>query len=243
MKRGVAPSVRGHRRSPAARFVSATRRTRVSCNASRLARACAAARSPWRLLRTTPLLTPSFGRVFFLPRRSGVRKPDAEERTDLPAPAVGVTPQPGRSIAVAAGGCFWSVELAFQRTPGVTRTAVGYCQGATPNPTYESVCSGRTGHTEAVLIEYDPAVVSYDSLCDVLWSKIDATQVRMRYGCRATLALVLISALSSLQPARRTARGATSGASTAPVCTTLTMRSAPLPSPAAPRSRRAWAAR
>ena len=114
--------------------------------------------------------------------RSGPRKPDAEERTDLPAPAVGVTPPPGRAVAVFAGGCFWSVELAYQREPGVTRTAVGYCQGQTTNPTYEQVCSGRTGHTEAVLVEYDPAVVSYERLCEVLWSKIDATQANGQGG-------------------------------------------------------------
>jgi peptide-methionine (S)-S-oxide reductase len=117
-----------------------------------------------------------------LRRRSGPRKPDAEERTDLPAPAVGVTPPPGRAVAVFAGGCFWSVELAYQREPGVTRTAVGYCQGQTPNPTYEQVCSGRTGHTEAVLVEYDPSAVSFERLCDVLWSKIDATQANGQGG-------------------------------------------------------------
>jgi peptide-methionine (S)-S-oxide reductase len=69
------------------------------------------------------------------------------------------------------------VELVFQREPGVTRTAVGYTQGKTANPRYEEVCSGRSGHTEAVLVEFDPAVVSYEKLCELLWSKIDATQV------------------------------------------------------------------
>lgn len=134
----------------------------------------------------------------------GARKPDAEERSDLAAPAPGVAVPAGKALAVVAGGCFWSVELAYQREPGVTRTAVGYCQGArlalllrcfsatharapsragtTPNPTYEATCSGRTGHTEAVLVEYDPAAVSYDRLCDVLWSKIDATQANGQGG-------------------------------------------------------------
>jgi peptide-methionine (S)-S-oxide reductase len=109
--------------------------------------------------------------------RSASRKPDAAERTDLPAPAPGVTPQAGRKLAMFAGGCFWSVELVFQREPGVSRTAVGYTQGKTANPRYEEVCSGRSGHTEAVLVEYDPALVSYERLCELLWSKIDATQV------------------------------------------------------------------
>ena len=61
-----------------------------------------------------------------------------------------------------------SVELAYQRTPGVTRTSVGYCNGHTENPTYEQTCSGRTGHTEAVLVEYDPALTSYEKLVGVL---------------------------------------------------------------------------
>jgi hypothetical protein len=87
--------------------------------------------------------------------------------------------------ATFAAGCFWSVELAFQRVPGVTKTAVGYTGGKTVNPTYSEVSSGTTGHTEAVQLEYDPAEVSYKQLLDVFWKKHDPTQVnrqvRLRY--------------------------------------------------------------
>jgi peptide-methionine (S)-S-oxide reductase len=67
-------------------------------------------------------------------------------------------------------GCFWGIESAFQQVPGVTATAVGYAGGTLPNPTYEQVCSDRTGHAEVVHVEYDPSVVSYDELLRVFWS-------------------------------------------------------------------------
>lgn len=78
--------------------------------------------------------------------------------------------------ATFAAGCFWSVELAYQRVPGVVKTAVGYTQGHVENPTYKQVCSGRTGHAEAVLVDYSPSQVSYGQLLDVFWKKHDPTQ-------------------------------------------------------------------
>ena len=69
--------------------------------------------------------------------------------------------------ATFAGGCFWGLELAYQREPGVVGTAVGYTQGETDEPTYEAVCSGTTGHTEAVQVVYDPRVVGYERLCEL----------------------------------------------------------------------------
>jgi peptide-methionine (S)-S-oxide reductase len=78
--------------------------------------------------------------------------------------------------ATFAAGCFWSVELAFQRVPGVTKTNVGYTQGKTKNPTYREVCSGQTGHVEAVQVEFNPAETSYKALLDVFWKKHDPTQ-------------------------------------------------------------------
>jgi peptide-methionine (S)-S-oxide reductase len=78
-------------------------------------------------------------------------------------------------------GCFWGAERAFWQTPGVWTTAVGYSGGFTPNPTYEEVCSGRTGHTEAVLVVFDPAVIDYAALLKVFWEGHNPTQ-GMRQG-------------------------------------------------------------
>ena len=78
-------------------------------------------------------------------------------------------------------GCFWGAEKGFWRLPGVVTTAVGYAGGETPNPTYQETCTGRTGHTEIVLVVYDPARVSYEALLKVFWENHDPTQ-GMRQG-------------------------------------------------------------
>ena len=87
----------------------------------------------------------------------------------------------GLEQAVFGLGCFWGAERVFWEAPGVYTTAVGYAGGETPNATYEEVCSGRTGHTEAVLVVYDPEKVSYADLLRVFWEGHDPTQV-MRQG-------------------------------------------------------------
>ena len=87
----------------------------------------------------------------------------------------------GMQTAVFGAGCFWGVEKVFWETPGVYSTAAGYAGGYTPNPTYEEVCSARTGHTEAVLVVYDPAVISYEQLLKEFWEEHDPTQ-GMRQG-------------------------------------------------------------
>jgi peptide-methionine (S)-S-oxide reductase len=87
----------------------------------------------------------------------------------------------GMQQAVFAMGCFWGAERKFWEAPGVWTTAVGYAGGSTPNPTYEETCSGRTGHTESVLVVFDPAVTSYDALLKIFWESHDPTQ-GMRQG-------------------------------------------------------------
>jgi peptide-methionine (S)-S-oxide reductase len=87
----------------------------------------------------------------------------------------------GLEQAVFGLGCFWGAERRFWETDGVFTTAAGYAGGLTPNPTYEEVCSGLTGHTEVVLVVFDPALVSYETLLAVFWEAHDPTQ-GMRQG-------------------------------------------------------------
>jgi peptide-methionine (S)-S-oxide reductase len=77
--------------------------------------------------------------------------------------------------AIFAGGCFWCMEPPYDKIPGVLATTSGYIGGSLKNPTYEQISTGRTGHTEAVLVEYDPAKVSYEKLVEVFWINIDPT--------------------------------------------------------------------
>jgi methionine-S-sulfoxide reductase len=78
--------------------------------------------------------------------------------------------------AVFAGGCFWCIQPAFDKAPGVIKTTVGYCGGTEPNPTYELVGSEKTKYRESIEIVYDPAKISYDQLLDIYWKQIDPTQ-------------------------------------------------------------------
>ncbi|HQT61767.1 MAG TPA: peptide-methionine (S)-S-oxide reductase MsrA [Acidiphilium sp.] len=111
--------------------------------------------------RATPIAGPEFHHV------SGAR-------------LAGPYPQ-GTETAIFGLGCFWGAERKFWQVPGVVVTAVGYAGGFTPNPTYEEVCSGRTGHAEVVLVVFDPKVTSFQALLKVFWENHDPTQ-GMRQG-------------------------------------------------------------
>lgn len=93
----------------------------------------------------------------------------------LGTPLQGPWPEGTQTLYVAMG-CFWGAERIFWQTPGVVTTAVGYQGGSTPNPTYDETCSGRTGHTEAVLIAYDPAKISTQDVLRTFWEGHDPTQ-------------------------------------------------------------------
>jgi peptide-methionine (S)-S-oxide reductase len=80
-----------------------------------------------------------------------------------------------REVATLGGGCFWCLDAAYRRVEGVTGVVSGYAGGQDPNPTYQRVCSGRTGHAEVVQVEFDPDVISYADILDVLWAIHDPT--------------------------------------------------------------------
>jgi peptide-methionine (S)-S-oxide reductase len=111
-------------------------------------------------------------------RESAMPVPEAHfvngNRIAAPFPA-------GLEQAVFGMGCFWGAERKFWQAPGVYSTAVGYAGGSTPNPTYKEVCSGMTGHTEVVLVVFDPKVTSYDAMLRTFWENHDPTQ-GMRQG-------------------------------------------------------------
>jgi len=95
-----------------------------------------------------------------------------EARAGKPAPK----PFAKMAQATFAGGCFWCEEATFEGLPGVISVVSGYTGGSTPNPTYEEVSSGRTGHAESVRITYDPSKTTYENLLDVFWHNVDPTQ-------------------------------------------------------------------
>ena len=99
----------------------------------------------------------------------------------LPALAQAPQPKPGLAVAIFAGGCFWCMEPPFDKLDGVVATTSGYTGGTTVNPRYEDVGSGRTGHYEAVRVDYDPAKVSYATLLETFWHNIDPLDARGQF--------------------------------------------------------------
>ena len=115
-----------------------------------------------------------------LPGRTDQTMPVPEKHFVLDAPLTGPWPE-GMEVAVFGMGCFWGAERKFWQTEGVFSTAVGYSGGYTPNPSYEETCSGLTGHTEVVLVVFDPRRLGYLDLLRVFWENHDPTQ-GMRQG-------------------------------------------------------------
>ncbi|MBD0024283.1 peptide-methionine (S)-S-oxide reductase MsrA [Gordonia pseudamarae] len=120
--------------------------------------------------RTTPVAVPASHVVLGHPLRG-----------EDPESSAGIGRFPGYQAVVLAGGCFWGVEEIFWQVPGVYTTAVGYAGGYTPNPSYEEVCTARTGHTESTLVVFDPGVVDLEGILRVFWESHDPTQ-EMRQG-------------------------------------------------------------
>lgn len=114
-----------------------------------------------------------------LPGRE-TRMPVTEPHHVLGTALEGPFPQ-GHETALFGMGCFWGAERMFWQAEGVHTTAVGYAAGSTPNPTYEEVCSGATGHNEVVLVVFDPSIVGYESILRIFWENHDPTQ-GMRQG-------------------------------------------------------------
>src|SRR3954453_14965217 len=157
---------------------AASRSPRSSGRISATATLVASPRTLHHMLfaRKSEMVTPEHA----LAGRADQTMPVPPTHAVLGTPLQGPWPE-GFETAVFGLGCFWGAEKLFWQTPGVYSTAVGYAGGYTPNPTYEEVCSGRTGHTEAVQVVYDPASISYDELLTIFWENHNPTE-GMRQG-------------------------------------------------------------
>jgi methionine-S-sulfoxide reductase len=102
------------------------------------------------------------------------------------ADSLSTAPKQPLDTATFAGGCFWCMQPPFEKTPGVAAVTVGYTGGGVPNPSYEDVCTGTTGHAEAVQVVFDPSKVTYRQLLDVFWRNIDPTAQNQQFADRGT---------------------------------------------------------
>jgi peptide-methionine (S)-S-oxide reductase len=127
--------------------------------------------------------------------------------------------------ATFGAGCFWGVEAAFQRVPGVLETAVGYSGGHTETPTYQDVCTDETGHAEVVQVTFDPAMVSYEQLLNVFWQTHDPTQVNRQgpdFGTQYRSAIFFHTPEQQAMAKKSRETLETSGESRRPIATEIT---------------------
>lgn len=106
-----------------------------------------------------------------------------------------------KEIAIVGGGCFWCVEAVYQGKPGIKSVVSGYAAGKSPNPTYEDVCTGQSGHAEVVKITYDPSVVSYEKIIELFWDAHDPTTLNRQGADRGTQYRSIIIAQNPAQRA------------------------------------------
>jgi peptide-methionine (S)-S-oxide reductase len=131
------------------------------------------------LSQRLPLAAAAIGSLLLLiATNSGAQSTDATRAVQTPAAA---KPTPRTAVAIFAGGCFWCMEPPFDKLPGVLSTTSGYTGGRVPNPTYEQVSAGGTGHAEAVQVTYDPTRIGYAQLLDVFWRNIDPLAVDRQF--------------------------------------------------------------
>ena len=130
------------------------------------------------------------------------------------------------ATAIFGAGCFWGIEVAFGKVKGVTSTSVGYTGGATDNPTYEQVCTGKTNHAEVVWVEFDPSSVSYEELLDVFWGCHDPTTLNRQGPDRGTqYRSVIYFADSAQEAAAIKSKEQNSGRFPNPIVTEITAES------------------
>lgn len=185
------------------RFITSattTSTTPTTTTSSSLGLCCSSLRKPFlnplsksrqRALR--PLSKP-FATTMNLLNKLGFGSPRAAQSAGDASIAQGPdddVPAPGQQFAQFGAGCFWGVELAFQRVPGVTKTEVGYTQGFLHNPSYEDVCSGTSSHSEVVRVQFDPKECSFDALLECFWSRHDPTTLNRQVGLLGFCVLLL----------------------------------------------------